>query len=242
MEPSIRYAKINEELTEAFFLAHLEEDTSTQWFDNNRNRRPNYKLESCFGYLNALGFAAEKGNLPLIHHLVKIGGQDLLNMGNGAGASALFQCVISSVKTEMGSKIVSKKAHFICPSLLCELGADVNLATSKKWNSFSVGSTPERVTALWVAAEKTTRLDLVKMLLCYGGDEKVCGQLSEKGKAMISKAKNEIHNDIFNENKELLKVWSDSECAFHVFPKEIQDLIITTKLKASKWWPYLLKA
>lgn len=86
-----------------------------------------------------------------------------------------------------------------------------------------------------VAAEKTTHLDFVKMLKSYGGDDRVCAIFSDQGKAIIGKAKHEI----CNENKELLKVCTDSE--FSVFPKELKDLIIIESFSVGRSRALLLK-
>ena len=243
MEPSIRYAQMGQYRCVDRLYEDLKEDATPEEFDNVCNKLPNYISINSFRYY-ALDLSLDKGNIPLIRHIVNLGGKDLLNIGDQHGVTALFYKIYKVACNDHfsdGMK-VSETEHFKSLSLLCELGADINLATRYGWRIKKMGEIPRGVTVLWVAAEKTTRLDFVKILLSYGGDERACGKLSEKGQAMFSQAQREIYNDIFNENKELLKVWHDSRCAFHVFPKEIKDLVIMEKLRAGKWRQFLLKA
>lgn len=53
----------------------------------------------------ALGMAATKGNISLVYHIVKIGGPQLLNLGNTFGHTPLY-CSISCQDTTLRRQTV----------------------------------------------------------------------------------------------------------------------------------------
>lgn len=164
---------------------------SRKKFDKFCQERPKFKLEHggrC-GW-TALGMAAKKGHVKLIQHIVKIGGEHLLNLGNDHGWTPLLCCVANfKEQQDLG---------FIAAQELIRLGADVNIATSGSSDDSIKGEMPKKATPLWVAAEKAKNLRLVELLLQHGAVANP--QLSDKAQKIVDLAKLRIEQE-----KQLLK-------------------------------------
>lgn len=251
MDPKIRCAEIGPSSLYAEFVEYrIDKKTSIETFnkmvekalcdydsDCNYNAS-DYTLGSYYNDHNALSRAAQKGNLPLIVHIVEIGGKNLLNIGNRHGATPLLFCIYQAallirVRNIQGPQWnwVSKKAELIVPTKLCALGTDLNLTNTHGWKDYFVGNIPAGVTPLWMAAEKTSNLNLVKMLISYGAMVDY-SLLSAHGEEMMAKATEEL----FHENKGILLAYMDPKSTLGVLPEEllskITKLKITLNLKA----------
>lgn len=89
------------------------------------------------------------GNLPLIRHILDVGGRDLLELGNEFGFTPLF-CAARHGEHEAAECLIAQ-------------GADVNRATTLYADSIPSGSTP-----LWVAAHGSKSVRICKLLLRHG--------------------------------------------------------------------------
>ncbi len=75
--------------------------TTPEKFDAYRQACPKYQLH--FGARcgwNALGWASHLGNLPLVKHIVDVGGLALINLGNTFGWTPLF-CAVETNQLEV---------------------------------------------------------------------------------------------------------------------------------------------
>ncbi len=124
-------------------------NTSAKEFDEFCENYPEYQL-SYGGRLcwTALEKACDTGNVPLIRHIVKIGGKELLSL----------QGVQTPLHRAIACRDLLKRLK--CVEELVNLGADVNL-THK--DSRGINATP-----LLSAARKPENLKIVKLLLRHG--------------------------------------------------------------------------
>ncbi len=162
----------------------IKKDTTPDQFDNIIAGIANYRLEHggrC-GW-NALGAASIQGNPELIRHIVQIGGNQLLSLGNSFGWTPLY-CAANCEETEDG---------FLAAKELIRLGANLNLATSMCCGDSSKGDTLRGATPHWAAAEKTQNLKLVKLLLKLGAV--VPPDLSEEGQEIINAVQRKIQQE-----------------------------------------------
>lgn len=162
----------------------IKEDTQPEEFEDKIKKFPTYTYEKggrC-GW-NALGMAAMVGNLHLAKHLVMKGGNHLLNLGNSYGVTPLF-CSMDCTNKDKG---------FLVAKELIVLGANINIATTAPFGS-SKGRFPKGATPLWIAAEKTKSLDLVKLLIKHGADDS-SPKFSMEGKALILLARKQLEEE-----------------------------------------------
>ena len=138
----------------------IKNNTNCQEFNLCHQRLADHRLTygGVCGW-NALGTAAFQGNVPLIYHIVQIGGKELLHLGNSNGWTPLY-CAANCPDPENG---------FLTAKALLSLGAKINTATSLSSFSYYKGYTPKMATPLWAAASKAQNLNLVKLLLINGG-------------------------------------------------------------------------
>jgi hypothetical protein len=190
----------------------IKSTTKPHEFDNIIAGIPGYKLENggrC-GW-NALGAAALKGNIELNCHIVKIGGHHLLSLGNGNGWTPLY-CAAYCENTEVG---------FLAAKELMRLGSDVNLATSC-WSGDSLrGDTPRGATPLWVAAQKTKNLKVIKLLLKNGAI--IPPKLDPQAQTLVDGVQKEIEDEK-KPGSLLLAAWLKPEnqaSIIQILPKEL---------------------
>lgn len=162
----------------------ITKDTTSEAFNAKIAEYANYKLENGgFQGSNALGAAAMRGNFRLVTHIVHMGGDRLLNLGNRMGMTPLYCAVFCE----------DKDNQMLAVQELINLGADVNISTTYDYFISEVslnGSTP-----LWAAAEKTKNLVLVKLLLRNGAIKQPENDFSEEGKQIIKAAEYQIKNE-----------------------------------------------
>jgi hypothetical protein len=164
-------------------LKDINEKTTVQEFDKLLARHPKYKIEYCglSVYTHALSRAAAIGNTNLVYHIVKnLNGQHLLNLGSGRdeGWTPLY----------FAGNCSNPKRGYKASKMLLALGADPNIASTPL--SLSSSFFPGHSTPLYIAAEKTKNLPLVKLLLLHGAV--VHPALSRAGEAVLARAKLEL--------------------------------------------------
>ncbi|MES2272765.1 MAG: ankyrin repeat domain-containing protein [Chlamydiota bacterium] len=154
-------------------------NTTPQEFDTERKKYPNYQLTygGRIGW-NALGSAADEGNVELVEHIVQIGGKALIELGNFVGFTPLF--------------CATRNNHYLTAKKLIELGANVNIGTfrdsdGEKRNTLE-GSTP-----LWAAAQEARNVALVRLLLKKGAVAEPA--LESEGLKILDQAQKEIANE-----------------------------------------------
>lgn len=141
-------------------ITSINKDTTPREFDQIVATMKIHGYKLSYGGIrgwNALGTAAYNGNVELIAHIVKKGGEKLLDLGNRSGITPLL--FAAQCKNHQDGYYAAKK--------LIELGADINLAAAENSSEYDVAST-EGETPLEVALEKTKNLRLVKLLIKRG--------------------------------------------------------------------------
>lgn len=123
---------------------------------------------------HALGIAASFGNIPLIGHIVKLGGQQLLSLGNRFGWTPLFQAVLCD-KDESVERLL-------------QLGASPNIATSH-----ASAAAPEGATPLWAAAQKTRNVAMAVLLMRCGAVAEPTPD--EQGQKVLKEASQQLHKE-----------------------------------------------
>lgn len=143
-------------------LRSITETLSPTKFDDLLSTYPDYRLNlgARCGW-HALGVAATHGNVPLIQHIVVLGGESLLSLGNDFGDTPLFSAV--------------RDCQYCAAQALLELRANVNMETSSGCDDSQRGPTPGGATPLWAAVKRAQNKNLVKLLLSYGA---VWGELT----------------------------------------------------------------
>lgn len=194
----------------------IKSTTTPEEFDQLVSQFPGYKLEHggrC-GW-NALGIAAFKGNLNLVRHIVSIGSENLLSLGNEFGWAPLF-CAANGEDREAG---------FIVAKELLSLGAEINLATSFWSGDTRKGDTPASATPLWAAIERSKNRSLIRFLIKKGGV--VSPELSKEGKELLDSVLQELEE----ESKRIMLFCAgyfkseNKDCYLQTLPKDIIILI-----------------
>jgi hypothetical protein len=167
---------------EAALVTFITDKTTPKEFDEHCARSPLYKLNYSWLDLSALGQAASHGNILLIEHIVKVGGKELLHLGNQFGITPLF--------------LAAKSNQTLAVRKLIELGADINMATNGEFRRDLV---PLGATPLWTAVEKMVHERLSSVQHLMGKDKQIDMPLIKfllKNKAVaqpvLSEAKSKI--------------------------------------------------
>ncbi len=228
---TIQYPSFGEHSAKAEWIFQIHQNTTNDQFSNLYWKNREYKTDETFHGFHPLGMAADKENMGLVTYIVKYEmGRDLINRGSGF-CTPLLDCIVLIGKSRDPE---SREIAFKASQLLCELGANVNLANRKQWNGRELGCfIPKGVTPLWVAVEKIGQLGLIKLLLVHGGDKEICGELSDEGRAQIEIVEKEIRDDMFNDVKTL--IMCDT-----ILPKDLMGLIVM-KITCLNWRRFLLK-
>jgi hypothetical protein len=166
-------------------------DKDVDIFNINKNTTPTEFNTRC----NELGVVLEKGecfrnytpleiafyreNMPLVDHIIKVGGKKLLDLGYEDGTTLLYRCTID--------------VDFPLGITLTKLGADVNIVIPTK------GSLPED-TALWwlfldmeITVLKASYITL-KFLLRHGAI--ATPELTQRGKKIMEHAEKEMRGPL----------------------------------------------
>jgi ankyrin repeat protein len=131
----------------------------------------------------ALDLASVENNIPLIQHIVKKGGNDLLNLGDDDGKTPLLTSLSIYNFTELDTSPSIKE--------LIRLNADVNML-SKFY-----------LAPLWLAATAHKGLEVVKLLLkCGAIVDSDLGEIKEIGEAR-KEIKEEIRKNTVEQCSEL---------------------------------------
>jgi len=160
----------------SYMMQMIKKDTSSRLFDRylehvhttSEYYTGNYELNhgGSAGW-NVLGSAALKGNAQLVKHIVKIGGENLLDLGNENGWTPL-RCAAECEDIEGG---------YLAAKSLIDLGADPDLADIK-------GKTP-LMTAL-----KKTNIKMIKLFLDNGA--LIPQHLSEESGILVDEIQGEF--------------------------------------------------
>lgn len=158
-------------------------DTTPLQFDEMLRSEPTYSLTMGGSYgSTSLGKAALYGNVALVHHIVAIGGRQLLDLGNSNGCTPLLSAL----------NCINLSTAFPTAKALIRLGSDVNLAAVTAHNSVH-GNIPSEATPLWLAVELIKDLRCVKLLIKHGAVANPA--LSTVGTKFVEIAKEEIKKE-----------------------------------------------
>lgn len=181
----------------------INEKTTSEEFDQRCKHYPEYRLNK--GGKNgwhALQAAAAEGNLPLIEHIVAIGGKELLHLGNQEKSSPLA-CAIEAEKPEHAYPAVKK---------LLELGANPNIGEGLR-------------TPLYMAIEmEHPNEQVVEILLRHGGYVYPCP--SAKGLKVLKKVQNQVEWPIKRTFLAGSLKHTPEECDLAKLPNEIMNIIL----------------
>ncbi len=135
--------------------------------------------------------------------------------------SSIGNCVL---KDAIASAIQSNRMESIASDIkeLIEAGADVNRVSSSDYNFPELGW---YFNALDVALKKTDNLDLIKVLLSKGAITHEYP--SKEDLAKINHIGKEL---LYEQTKILYEAKMDEKSLIMIFPNEIQDLIIATRI------------
>lgn len=187
-------------------IRSIREDTTPEQFKTMTSNLRGYTLASKDGMeRTALNGAAIAGNIPLIQHIVKEGGKELLSNVCSWGQIPLMNAGIEK-------KIQAMQE-------LINLGADVN----------ATGVGFERRSSVLEHAVKVIKdLDVIKLLLKNGAINEGWQSYTEEEKDLLNKAKVEIENEkMAKERKKifLIGAFKDSESEIHKLPRDLQKII-----------------
>jgi len=170
------------------FLPDIDSSTTVAEFETARAKNPDYKFTHSHSYgKHALQYAAEEGNAPLVVHILKEGGNGLVDLSDHCGRTALYHvCKQKNREFDACVTVINK---------LLEHRADINAQTlSKDDPGIPFGSTP-----LWAAAHKAKSVALAALLLEHGAE---VGKAACTDDALI----------ILMQAQEMLKKQSEEQC------------------------------
>lgn len=161
------------------FIVGITKDTDPSEFDKFCQTHTDYKLADG-GYMgwNALGIAAYRGNVKLIHHIMQIGQKELLNIGCGKFGWTPLYCAVNCLEKSIAPVVTLE---------LLRWGANINIATCLGFKEY-----PSETTPLWAAACKTECLKTMKLLVLYGAQAADIPEISSKARQLIENAKRSI--------------------------------------------------
>lgn len=171
----------------AAFLPMIEDDTTINQFDNWRKKSPDYKYSDGFDSgKHALICAAEKGNASLVEHIVKEGGNELVNLTDHYGRTALH-CVC--FRKPYDEKAIAARVTIINTLIKC--GANINAQTLA---DYRLGEIPAGATPIWVATHRAKSVNLIAQLLQHKA-KLGSASFSKKGAQKLSQAQKILSND-----------------------------------------------
>lgn len=202
---------------------------------------PNFHLETQFSNRTLTATAIEAMNKNILIELVKHSFH-LLNLGRD-GFTPLCDSILEIPIQQQnpmfkGQNIEIPYLTIEIPYLLCKLGADVNLAVSKdncipKYHSTLYSTDiPQGATPLWLAAEKTSNLELVCTLLLCRGIAHL--DFSPHAEAMISEAT----DILFADYGLLFKAKKVTGSFFGALPEELHTVIFQKYVQLTKYRYY----
>lgn len=208
----------------SFVINDILEETPVEKIIELMEKHPDFG-SAMSGPYTLLSRAAEKGNITVLNAILERADDKALNFASRDGVTALFFTVhqIALKEVQPSNVVISDKVTLV-PEMLCKAGADVNLANRHGFGSSAVGKTPADVTPIWVAAEQTSNIALIKLFIEYGAiiDLK---KLSEKGIKQIREAIQEM----FPAYKILYEAMLSQDSNFHreTTPIDITRYIIS---------------
>lgn len=158
--------------------------------------------------MTCLSHAASWGNVPLIEHIVKIGGKELIDIGSKWGITPLHTAVLAD--------------EYEAAEALIRLGANVNTKTSDnailRWQCFypKREHQPRNESPLWSAIHRTNSISMIILLVRNGAQMEGCQDswVSPKMRERFEQAQMEMEDQTSQINSGLPS-----------FPEEVANLV-----------------
>lgn len=168
-----------------YLISFIKKDTTVEQFDALAHDVGPCLYRKVFENFSALSIAADRGNIPLINHIVKIGGRALLTRIDGYGNTPLVSVLMTREITD-----ISHREHAV--QTLIDLGAEVDQTTHYGFK--------KPVTPLYLALSRTVTVGqayfpIVKLLLRNGATAQEGDQtqdLTPEQEQILAKAQAEI--------------------------------------------------